>query len=217
MSAPDASTGTPGQQKKQITGFPFPAHNKSMAAAFLAGLDPNADRFTFQLFGDGPDKHAEVLHGTLDQVWPKVLALNTPQRRVGVFVTISETDFTGRRKENVVRPRAHFVDADNAEQITHCMDQIKACDATPSMVVKSGRGLHFYWLCPDTPRDQFSALQESLIDKLGTDRAVHDLPRVMRLPGTLHLKEATEPRLVKICKTNSPLRRWNCSDLVAKF
>ena len=33
--------------------------------------------------------YAEIFHGTLDEVWPKVLALNTPQQGVGVFVTIS--------------------------------------------------------------------------------------------------------------------------------
>ena len=29
-----------------------PAHDKEMAGRFLAGLDPNATRFTFQLFSD---------------------------------------------------------------------------------------------------------------------------------------------------------------------
>jgi hypothetical protein len=188
-----------------------------MAAAFLANLDPNADRFTFQLFGDGPNQYAEVFHGTLDQFWPKVLALNTTERLVGVFVTINETDLKGRRKENIVRPRAHFVDADNPDQIRQCMDQIEGCGANPSMVVNSGRGRHFYWLCSDTPLDQFSSLQESLIDKLRTDKAIHDLPRVMRLPGTLHLKERSRPRLVELCKANSPTRRWNFPELVAKF
>jgi hypothetical protein len=36
---------------------------------------------------DGPDRYAEVVHGTLDDVCPKVLALNTSARGVGVFVT----------------------------------------------------------------------------------------------------------------------------------
>lgn len=194
-----------------------PAHDKGMAEKFLAGLDPTASRFTFQLFSDGASRRAEIFHGTLDELWPKVQALNTPKRGVGVFVTIGETDFKGRSTKNVLRPRALFADADNDTQITHCMEAIKECGATPSMIVGSGRGLHFYYVCADIPRDQFSALQTSLIEKLRTDPAVKDLPRVMRLPGTLHLKNPSKPRLVKLYPTEDPVRRWTLSDLVAKL
>jgi hypothetical protein len=193
-----------------------PAHEKDMAIDFLAGLDPSASRFTFQFFSDGTGGHAEIFHGTLDEVWPKVQALNTPQRHVGVFVTIAETDFKGRRKENIVRTRALFVDADSDEQVNRCFETFKACGAAPSMVVKSGKGMHFYF-CADVPCDQFSALQKSLIDKVGTDAAVKDLPRVMRLPGTLHLKNPSKPRLVKLYSTENPVRRWKLSKLVAKL
>src|SRR5262249_51488006 len=87
-----------------------------------------------------------------------------------------------------------------------------------SMIVESGRGRHFYWVCPDIARDQFSSLQKGLIDKLGTDAAVTDLPRVMRLPGTLHLKDQTKPRLVKLCRPNNgSIRRWTSSEVVEKL
>jgi hypothetical protein len=177
-----------------------PVHDKDMARDFLTGLDPTAGRFTFQFFSDGASGYAEVFHGTLDEAWPKVQVLNTPEGGVGVFVTINETDFTGRSSKNIVRPRALFADADSDEQITRSMAVIEACGAAPSMIVKSGRGLHFYYVCSDIPRDQFSTLQKSLIDKLGTDAAITDLPRVMRLPGTLHLKDPTKPRLVELVR-----------------
>jgi hypothetical protein len=195
---------------------PAPAHDKGMAAKFLAGLDPNATRFTFQFFSDGPKRYAEVLNGTLDEVWPKVQEHNTPERLIGAFVTINETDFRGRRTENILRPRALFVDADGDGQAIHCLDAIKACGAAPSMIVQTGRGIHVYWICSDIPLDQFSALQENLIKMLGTDAAVKDLPRVMRLPGTLHLKNPADPRLVKL-SANDPLQRWQFSELVAKL
>jgi hypothetical protein len=188
-----------------------------MARDFLAGLDPNASKFTFQFFSDSGGCHPEVFHGTLDAVWPKVQALNTPQQGVGVFVTVSETDFKGRSTKNVLQPRALFVDADNKTQISHCMGALKKYGAKPSMIVKSGRGLHFYFVCPDIPLDQFSALQTSLIEKLRTDPAVKDLPRVMRLPGTLHLKNPSKARLVELYPMQNPVRRWQLSELVAKF
>ncbi len=194
-----------------------PAHDKDMASSFLAGLDPSATRFTFQFFSDRGQRYAEILHGSLDEVWPKIPGLNTPQRGNGAFVTINETDFAGRNSKNILRARALFVDADSPEQIDRCIKAFAACGVNPSMVVKSGRGAHFYF-CTDVPRDQFSALQKSLIDKVGTDAAVKDLPRVMRLPGTLHLKNAAKPRLVKLLNpANRPVERWELSELVAKM
>ena len=159
-----------------------------MARKFLAGLDPNATRFTFQFFADSGDRYAEIFHGTLDEVWPKVLALNTPQKGVGVFVTISETDFKGRRPK-ISCALARFLPMRMVRSRSErCVSVLKACGVYPSMAVNSGRGYHFYF-CTDVPRDQFSVLQEQLSAKLGTDAAVKDLPRVMRLPGTLHLKD----------------------------
>ena len=84
-------------------------HDKGMAAEFVAVLDPGATRFTFQFFSDGAGKYAKVVHGSLDEVWPQVLANNTAGRGVGVFVTINETDFQGRSAEHILRPRALFV------------------------------------------------------------------------------------------------------------
>jgi len=194
-----------------------PKHDKAMASRFLAGLDPTASRFTFQFFSDGAGGHAQIFHGSLDEVWPKVLMLNTPQQSVGVFVTISETDFKGRSTNNIVRPRAIFADADSKEQADHCRLVLEPCGAFPSMAVNSGRGYHFYF-CTDVPRDQFSILQEQLSARLGTDAAVKDLPRVMRVPGTLHLKDPTKPKLVKLLNPeNSSVQRWQLSELVGKL
>ena len=106
-------------------------------------------------------RYAEIFHGTLDEVWPKVLALNTPQRGVGVFVTVNETDFQGRRAQNIVRGRALFADADGKEQVASCATVLKRCGVDPSMVVNSGRGAHVYF-CTDVPLHQFSPLQELL-------------------------------------------------------
>ena len=192
--------------------------DKAIAAEFLATLDPTAQRFSFQFFSDGADNDAQVFHGTLDAVWDKVNQLNTPARQVGVFVTINETDFKGRSRENVVRPRALFVDADGADQVRRCEELIQSTGATPSMVVHTSPGrAHFYFCCDDLPRDEFSAYQAALIEKTGTDPAVKDLPRVMRLPGTLRLKDASNPILVTLDVPGNPPRRWKLDELKAAF
>jgi Virulence-associated protein E len=190
-----------------------PAHDKDMARGFLARLDPDASKFTFQFFGDGAGTKAEIVHGTLDEVWPKVQALNTPARRCGAFVTINRTDFAGRKKDNIKKVRALFADADGNEQVLRCLKTLYECNVQPSRIVKSGGGLHFYFFADDIPLEQFSALQLALANKLGSDPAVSDLPRVMRLPGTLHLKDPANPRLVKLSRNKYP--RWKLADLVA--
>jgi hypothetical protein len=211
-AVPDA-----GSIKTSSGPLSAPSHDKEMAGRFLAGLDPNATRFTFQLFSDCGTGPAQIFHGTLDEVWPKVLALNTPQHGFGVFVTINETDFGGRSAKNIVRGRALFADADGKEQVARCTTMLKRNGVYPSMVVNSGRGAHVYF-CTDVPLDQFSALQELLSAKLGTDGAVKDRPRVMRLPGTWHLKDPANPRLVKLVDPgDDPVQRWHLPDLVSKL
>ncbi len=187
-----------------------------MAADFLAALDPGAGKFTFQFFSDSGHGYAEVFHGSLDEVWPKVQAVNTVAHGIGVFVTINETDFRGRRHENIIRPRALFVDADGNDQIKRCRDAIRTSGAEPTMVVRSSPGrAHFYWCCDDLSLAAFSELQSALIQKLATDPAVKDLPRVMRLPGTPHLKEPGYPREVTF-KVFNP-QPWKVDELTLKL
>jgi AAA domain/Primase C terminal 2 (PriCT-2) len=71
-------------------------------------------------------------------------------------------------------------------------------------------------VCDDIRREDFCALQEALIEKLGTDAAIKDLPRVMRLPGTLHLKNRTNPQLVRLWVPIQP-KRWKVAELVEKL
>jgi RecA-family ATPase len=159
---------------------------------------------------------AKTFSGTLDDVWPQVLLLNTPQRRVGVFVTVSETDLKGRKAENVVRTRALIADADSNEAVDQCEKTFAT--VPPSMIVNTGRGRHYYFLLHDLPLDKFRILQEQLNTKLGTDPAVKDLPRVLRLAGTLHLKDLTNPRPITLHnQQGEPVHRYRLADLVAKL
>jgi hypothetical protein len=55
----------------------------------------------------------------------------------------------------------------------------------PTMIVVSGHGVHLYWRLAQPIIDlaRWTVLQNRLIDLLGSDKAVHDPARVMRLPG----------------------------------
>ncbi len=72
----------------------------------------------------------------------------------------------------------------------------------PSILVNSKNGQHAYWLLGDGEDiGEFTATQLYLASALGTDPAIKDNSRVMRLPGTLHLKNPEEPHLVT-CTVN---------------
>jgi hypothetical protein len=190
------------------------SHNKGMAREFLTALDPNATRFTFQFISDAGGGRSEIFHGSLDELWPKVEASNNLQHQYGVFVTPNETDFKGRKEKNIVRARALFVDADGPEQVEHCESALAASAVAASAIVRTGRGAHYYFFA-DVPRYAFSDFQQVLIDKLGTDRSIKDLPRVMRLPGTLHVKDPSRPRLVTLEPPAGPRPRYSPDALVA--
>lgn len=155
------------------------------AAEFLAWLDPESPSFTFQTFDDSADKRLElarVLNGWLDR---HALELQRLQRAgAGVFVIINETDLLGRTTENIKRVRALFVDLDGAP-----LEQLGRFSLTPSCIVDSSPGrFHAYWLVEGVDLDAFKPLQQRLALLVGGDKAVCDLPRVMRLPGFLHQK-----------------------------
>ena len=138
---------------------------------------------TFQTFDDkkGPDgigrgRLAKIIHD--DETYLK----NINDQGAGVFLTINETDGKGRETRNITKVRAIYVDLDGA-------DVNPVLQEMPHMVVESSPGkFHGYWLVKDFPLEAFKATQQRLIKKFGGDKAVCDLPRVMRIPGYVHHK-----------------------------
>jgi RepB DNA-primase N-terminal domain len=184
---------------------------RAEAKNFLKRLDPSATYFTFQTFDDNkerlaanklkraeankrrkakglkpltssPDPFARILHGTLDKRWKELVDLN--KQGAGVFITVNETDGKGRETENIKRVRALFLDLDGAP-----LDPVMESEPEPHIVVESSPGrFHPYLLVTGVKLEQFRALQKALIERFGGDKAIHDLPRVMRLPGFVHRK-----------------------------
>ena len=117
------------------------------------------------------------------------------EQGAGIFVTVNATNFKGRETTNIIRVRALWVDLDGAP-----LAPVTTWRA-PHIVVASSPGkFHAYWRVTDVALEAFSDLQKSLAAKFNGDKSVHDLPRVMRLPGFLHRKG--EPFLTHIVSTN---------------
>jgi len=153
----------------------------------------------FQTFDDSPRKDpslARTLHGSVKSLWPELCGLNS--RGAGIFVAVNVVEFEKRRMtENVLRVRACFADNDNPLAQGRIEAEIARLGLPPSVIVQSSPGKrHYYWLVHDCPLHCFTPMQRAIAAALGTDPAVCDLPRVMRLPGFLHQK--AEPFLAHV-------------------
>jgi DNA primase RepB-like protein len=166
--------------------------DREQAGAFLRFLDPEASRFTFQIYDDGSAKRPEMaawFHGSLDALWGELCRLS--RAGAGIFVTINETDFKGRKAGNIIRIRALFADLDGAPLANAWNVPVRL-----GWISKTSPGrFHAYWRVTGIELDEFKPLQKRIIELTGGDPAIHDLPRVMRLPGFCHQK--SEPYLAE--------------------
>jgi hypothetical protein len=93
--------------------------------------------------------------------------------------------------------RAVFVDGDNVPVPA-------SWHAEPDfLVIRDEMHWHAYWLPADLPIADFEEAQRRLAAYYGTDARVKDPSRVMRLAGTLHLKEPANPRLMQLKECNA--------------
>ena len=193
--------------------------NVDEALKFLERLDSNSQKFTIQTFSDNKnlDNHKRVypqlFYCELEKKFHYLKELN--QLGHGIFLTINAINHDKqigkfrRNKESVMRIRAVFADDD--EKRTSFRDDwlIK-----PSMIIESSSGkYHYYWFCEGVELDEFTLVQNSISEIYGTDPAVSDLPRVMRLPGFFHMKD--EPFFVKIVKNNDVC--YSRKDILSAF
>lgn len=185
------------------------------ALRFLAALDPTTDQFTFQTFDDDKDrkdnKLAQVFNGTFAQHEKKLTELS--KRGAGVFVTVNETDLKGRKVANIKRVRALFVDLDGIPLKKVLGDKELP---SPQIVVESSPDKwHCYWLVEPglIELSKFTDLQKSLIAKFKSDKSIHDLPRVLRLPGFLHQK--TKPSFMVRIESISDDAAYDSFPLIA--
>ncbi|SEI48478.1 RepB DNA-primase [Azotobacter beijerinckii] len=183
------------------------------AARFLAALDPTATAWTFQTFDDSPAKRpqlARTLHGTLAEHAAELTRLNAAG--AGVFITPNETDGAGRKAENIIRVRAAWADFDNPAPDT--LEHLGADPLPPSIIVESSAGKwHAYWLADGVALGEFKPLQQAIARHWGSDPAVCDLPRVMRLPGFQHRKGEPQP----VTLLEAPCRRYSRAELLGRY
>jgi hypothetical protein len=122
---------------------------------------------------------------------------NTPELGFGIFATVN--DFNGpRRKENLRRINAWPIDIDTGSKAEQCK-RINSSPLPPSIVVETKRGYQAYWMAQDGANPEFwnAIVLERLVPFFGADKNARDLCRILRVPGYLHLKDPTDPFMIK--------------------
>lgn len=189
------------------------------AREFLSILDEDARTFTFQTFsddkslvryekvypglapGEAPQKgdrskkvqkdpRAKVINSALtDSLCDRLEQANLKGAYIGV--TVNETDGKGRRLENIKRVRAVIADFDRGLP--------EEFPLPPSALVNSSEGKYqAYWFVSDAMAPQLAkGIMVRLVMDYGADKNCIDLVRVLRLPGTCHMKTG-RPRLVTV-------------------
>ncbi len=135
------------------------------------------------------------------------------EHNMGVFFCVNELGDKKnekgnlRHEANVIRPTAVFADLDEGTYESQ-IARILESPIQPSAFVKSGHGYHVYWFLDGTTREdlpRWSKVQESVAAFFGSDPAVHDPARLLRLPGSWHSKDA-EQKEVTLERCDTTLR-----------
>lgn len=119
------------------------------------------------------------------------------EKGFGIFLTVNS--FNGpRRKDHLARINAWAIDMDEGTK-----DEQKArllrSPLVPSLIVETKRGYQAWWAAKDgaKPEHWNAIVLERLVPFFGSDKNARDLCRILRVPGFNHLKDPSEPFLIR--------------------
>lgn len=162
----------------------------------LGGGDPDTVVIDWRAIHD-TDKgvRAETTRGTLAQCWSWLCQWNNSG--YGIFAVIAQLDGIGQKLPNVMWLRANYIDLDDFDAQQQ-LERASAAWPAPAFTVNSSPGkYHVYWPVQFySGNDRFELIQRKLRQTFNGDKKVIDAARVMRVPGTYHLKAT--PYLVQI-------------------
>jgi len=158
-----------------------------------------------------PAKNLQVAMSNYQSIVPTLNELN--DKGYGIFYVVNGGGQNDKEVKAAGKALAQFMEIDDLpmeEQI----ELINKSPIPPSMVVRTKKSLHTYWLLIDGNIDNFREIQSRLISFFGSDPSIINESRVMRLPGFLHQK--TEPIKVEVIHFD-PDRRYTQQEFLDAF
>ncbi|MBT9132090.1 MAG: hypothetical protein DDT33_00600 [Firmicutes bacterium] len=123
---------------------------------------------------------------------------NAKQR--GIYFVVNHG---GHEDSDITRINAQFMECDDLS-FDKQLYQIEEFPIEPSLIIKTQKSLHTYWLMKDAEVSAFRRVQKRLIAQFDGDKTCINESRVLRLPGFNHCKG--EPVMVECVKFNPELR-----------
>lgn len=164
------------------------------------------DRIEFRTFGT-----IKQQHWCLKQDAQSVIITKLSTFGPGTHICVSGCTRLrdGGKTEDVELARCLYADFDKTTVEEARSAWTKAGLPEPTVVVKTGGGVHAYWRLkePITDLVEFSQRQKALAIRLGSDESICDAPRVMRLPGFPNWKYPAHPMCV--VDTATPANVWS--------
>lgn len=160
-----------------------------------------------------PNEARRHFRGSLGVNIPSEMLSTLKTQNRGVYFT--PNGYAEKRVEaNVYRLNACFADFDKGSKETQ-MGVIRSLPLPPSAIVESGRGYHTYWLFKGAETDKvlWRRVQTSIIERCGSDAAIKDANRLMRLPFSWHCKDT--PVEVRIVEYST--RRYTLAEIETAF
>ncbi|GHU73398.1 hypothetical protein AGMMS49992_11810 [Clostridia bacterium] len=111
------------------------------------------------------------------------------QQHRGVYFVVN---YGGHEDSEIKRINAQFVECDDLT-FEEQQAQIDAFPLPPSIVVKTAKSLHVYWLMRDAKVCDFRRIQKKLVAQFHGDPVCVNESRVLRLPGFYHCKGDAVP------------------------
>lgn len=159
---------------------------------------------SFRFFADHPKAklpfvgHINMEYGT-DRYHSTVKRMQ--DAGAGVYFSVNKTDGRGAKAQNIVAVRSYYVDIDGVQDKAPVLEKLITARLTPSAIVETKNGVHAYWFAKESGSVDFalySRVQSGLIKAFDGDKSAKDIARVLRVPGTLHLKDPSNPFPVRL-------------------
>jgi KaiC/GvpD/RAD55 family RecA-like ATPase len=99
--------------------------------------------------------------------------------------------------EGVALARCVFADFDGGVVVEDALGRVRAAGyPMPTATIESGGGVHAWWRLdePVTDAVEWHERMKAIASALGSDKAICDWPRIMRLPGFTNWKYEQQPR-----------------------
>jgi len=134
----------------------------------------------------------------VEQFVPLLNEYNKKNR--GIFFVVN---YGGNEDKEITRINAQFVENDTLP-IKEQYENLLSFPLEPSLIVKTKKSLHAYWLIKGGDVTKFRRVQSKLAEHFSGDKTIVNESRVLRLPGFEHRK--SEPVMVSCIKYNPELR-----------